>query len=228
MQLDQTISMSSLKRRLREMGLTRKYRKREQSVLYDVISALIRELSGSGDCIGHNTMWKRLKRDYGLQVHRKTVLQLMWIMDPEGMAARKSGNFKKRVYVVPGPDHQWHIDGWDKTGEFGFRLHGCEDGFTRKIIWLELGTTNKNSGVIARYYLDTVQKLDYVPRVMQIDPGVENAKIKVLQKMFRMDSTDEFNGHNSVIEGSSTCNTKIESYWGFFWTGWRRFLHSKF
>ncbi len=53
MQHDQTISISSLKRRLREMGLKRKYRKREQSVLYDVVSALIHQLSGSGDCIGH-------------------------------------------------------------------------------------------------------------------------------------------------------------------------------
>ena len=36
---------------------------------------------------------------------------------------------------------------------FGFYVHGCIDGFKRKIIWLQVANTNKNRAVIAYYFL---------------------------------------------------------------------------
>ncbi len=83
---------------------------------------------------------------------------------------------------MQGPNFCWHIDGNDKLLPYGFAIHGCIDGyvvdfynthdtskfnlatnylynsFSRKILWLEVSSTNKNSSVIAGYYLKAVEK----------------------------------------------------------------------
>ena len=33
----------------------------------------------------------------------------------------------------------WHVDGNDKLIGFGFYIHGCVDGYSRKVIWLKVG-----------------------------------------------------------------------------------------
>ena len=33
-----------------------------------------------------------------------------------------------------GPNYAWHIDGYDKLKPYGFALHGCIDGYSRKIL----------------------------------------------------------------------------------------------
>ena len=41
-----------------------------------------------------------------------------------------------------------HIDGHDKLKSFGFSLHGCIDGISRRLIWLEVSSSNKNPEII--------------------------------------------------------------------------------
>ena len=68
-------------------------------------------------------------------------------MDPEGCDRRRRRKLKRKVYTNPGPNHCWHIDGYDKLKP---------DGYNRKIIWLRLDRTNNNPVVIARYYMEDV------------------------------------------------------------------------
>ena len=66
----------------------------------------------------------------------------------------------------------WHMDGYDKLSPYGITVHGCIDGyiniiklyciiysFSRKILWLEVSPTNHNPKVVARFYLETVEKV---------------------------------------------------------------------
>ena len=93
-----------------------------------VIHAILGELSGSGQCIGYRYMWKRLLRDHSLVVKRKTVEDLMHIIDPNGVAIRLTHRLKRRIYVTKGPNYLWHTDGYDKLKPFGFAIHDCMDG----------------------------------------------------------------------------------------------------
>ena len=56
-------------------------------------------------------------------------------------------------------------------------MHRCIDGFSRRLIWLEIGSTNKNPAVVARYYLEAVKQVGGVPRKIRSDDGTENRHI---------------------------------------------------
>ncbi|KAL5506355.1 hypothetical protein EMCRGX_G007977 [Ephydatia muelleri] len=61
---------------------------------------------------------------------------------------------------LQGPNWCWHIDGYDKLKAFGFPIHACIDGFSQKIIWLELTSTNTDPSVVVKFFLDAVIKLE--------------------------------------------------------------------
>ena len=54
---------------------------------------------------------------------------------------------KSTCVLFVGPNFLWHLDGYDKLKQFGFAIHGCIDGFSRFIIWLESASTNNDPKV---------------------------------------------------------------------------------
>lgn len=157
--------------------------------------------------------------NYDLTVKRDTVYRILQIADPEGVQARLGKRLKRREYKSPGPNFIFHVDGYDKLKPFGFSIHGAIDGFSRKIMWLELATTNKNPKVTAYYYLQTLKKLGYMPSVIRTDRGTENVWIEALHTALRSNHNDDFAGLRSYMCGKSTHNQRIESWWG---TGLRK------
>ena len=49
----------------------------------------------------------------------------------------------------PGPNATWHIDGYDKLTLFGFGISGCIDGYSRRIIFLQVCHSDHDSHLIA-------------------------------------------------------------------------------
>ncbi len=158
-------------------------------------------------------MTRRLRIKHGLKVTRDTVMRAMRVIDPEEVQNRRRHRLRRRRYFTPGPNFLWHLDGWDKLKPYGFCVHGCVDGFSRRILWLEVASSNKDPKVVADYFLSTVQELGGVPRLIRSDKGTENTWIAVLQKMFRMNDRDGLAGDKSNIQGKSTANQRIEEFW---------------
>ena len=149
-----TISISTLKRRLRTLGLSR----RPANMPLDELKGIIeRELGGRGCFVGYRRIWARLRRK-GYMAERITVMKLLRELDPEGVESRKRKRLRRRIYRAKGPNFVWHIDGYDKLKPYGFCVHGAIDGFSRRLIWLEVGSTNNNPEVITKFYLDAVNK----------------------------------------------------------------------
>ena len=132
------ISERTLRNRLNENGLRRRSPNFDMNAVRGVMRNL---LNGPGNMGGYRSMWHAL-RTQGLQVPRRVVEQLMRELDPEGCQSRRARRLRRRTYHVPGPNYCWHADGYDKLKPYGFPIHGCIDGWSRKIIWLHVARSN--------------------------------------------------------------------------------------
>ena len=135
------ISLSTLKRRLSSMQLRRRQPPGSED-RSEAKAEIEEELGGSGCFIGYRKMWRRLKRK-GIGVRRETVRELLSELDPAGVESRTKKMLRRRAYSANGPNLIWHIDGYNKLKLYGFSIRGCTDGFSRRLIWLEVGITNK-------------------------------------------------------------------------------------
>jgi len=150
----------------------------------------------------------------GLVVEQETVRGLLHIIDPEGIEYRKKRRLRRRVYSIKGPNSVWHIDGYDKLSRYGIKIHGCIDGFSRQIIWLKAGVSNKNPNIIAHYYIESIRKYGVYPRRVRADMGTENVHVETIQKFLRRNQGDEHASEKSFLYGKSIYNQRIESLWG--------------
>ena len=121
----------------------------------------------------------------GIQYSKEAVRIALNVLDQEGVSRRKSRRLKRRKYCNKGPNHVWHMDGNDKLRPFGFYVHGCIDGFSRKIIWLHVANTNKDPAVIAYYFLKEVEVINGTATKIRADLGSENSYVYGIQMFFR-------------------------------------------
>ena len=217
------MSRSTLLRRLKSFGLSRRGFANNPNSNYIVehvrqrITELINGPASSG---GYRTIWHILEME-GLRVPRIVVQNLVKEIDPEGTELRKAHRLRRREYRNPGPNYAWHMDGYDKLKPWGFPIHGAIDGFSRKIIWLNVTRSNNSPDNIAQFYLKAVKDFNGCPVTMVTDLGTENGLVAAIQSYFR----DNHDAHRYV---PSPRNQRIEGWWSFFSknrsTWWRNFF----
>lgn len=215
-----TMSVRTLKTRVREAGLSRR---KNYSPLAQVRRAILTELRGPGQLFGYRTMWQVLKQKHKLRVKRAVVMTLLKQLNPQGTYLRTHRRFMRRTYHSMGPNYIWHVDGYDKLKPFGLALSGCIDGFSRRIMWLACGATNNNPSVIAYNYINCAKNVGVIPMRLRTDFGTENGTMAAIQCTLRHEHTDYYAGSSSHSYGSSTGNQRIESWWSFFRKG--RLVH---
>lgn len=89
---------------------------------------------------GYKAMWNRLKRT-GITFPR---ISVRYGLDPEAIAQCRKRRLRRRNYINPGPNFAWHVRWvYDKLKPLG-----AIDGYSRKIIWLEVGKSTNNPMVM--------------------------------------------------------------------------------
>ena len=205
-----SISLRTLTRLLNKNNFKRK--NFAESPKVEILIAIMIELEGSGANLDYKAMCKRQRNVYKLKVKQKTVMKILQEVDPDGVERRSKYKLKRRTYLVPGPNYIWHADGHDKLKWFGFAIQGCIDGYSRKLIWLKISTTNNDLRVIGYYYLKCIEKLGLLPTLMRTDNGTEATLMQDFHMSLRFNHTDEYARIKS-LRGKSTSNQRIESYW---------------
>lgn len=208
---DANLSYGTLKRILCNYDLKR--RNVQESPIFSLIVALDEELDGSGCNLGYRAMQKRLQKKYNLTVTQRTVMELMRALDPAGVAHRRKNRLKRRNYQAHGPFFVLHIDGHDKLNKYGFCIHGGIDGFSRKVMWLDVASSNKNPRIIAHYYLKMLSKYGCMPTLVRSDKGTENVNVASLQQCLRTGQNDKYLGLRSYIKGKNMQNQRVERFW---------------
>lgn len=75
------------------------------------------------------------------------------------------------------------IDGYDKLKPFN-----------RRILWLEVASSNNDPKIVAQYYLDCVRQLGATVRIILGDRGTAMVNEAAIQRFFRRSSEDDFSG----------------------------------
>ena len=102
------------------------------------------KISTSSSSFGYRVMLCEL-RENGFVIDTEAVHFKMKALDPEDVAKGSAKRLNIKTYRSPGPNHIWHIDGYDKRKPFDMVRHVCIDGYSRSIMRLKVAETNKNS-----------------------------------------------------------------------------------
>jgi len=205
------ISLSTLKRRLRDYGLKRR---NSADLNQNEVRNIIREeLDGPSCMSGYRAMWHTLLLKYGLCIPRSTVQSLLKELDPVGTEERRKHRLKRRTYFSSGPNECWHVDGYDKLKPFGFPIHGAVDGYSRRVLWSKVTPSNNNPSIVGNFFLDCVSEFQGCPKLLRTDPGTENILMATMQCLLRANGNDEFSGEKAHRYGPSTGNQRVECWW---------------
>ena len=116
----------------------------------------------------------------GILMRREDVRLVPGELFPENVDKRKRQGLRRRNYRNPGTNLVWHIDSHDELKHYDISIHGCIDGYSRCIIWLEVPAPNKMPEPIDNYYLDAVKQRKGKPKIIKADDGTEHSVIEPL------------------------------------------------
>lgn len=208
------ISLRTLQNKLKSYGLQKRNRYDDEDIS-NVLADVNDHISRFGNTHGYRDIWHNLRLS-GSTASRDLVMVALRELDPEGAISRKARKLKRRNYHSTGPNDVWHIDGYDKLKPFGFPVHGCIDGFSRKIIWLSYVKSNNDPYTVGKLYLKAVEDANIVPRRVRTDCGSENIFFAASQCFLRRNHTDVHAGDMAHLYGSSHHNQRIEAWWSQF------------
>lgn len=146
-------------------------------------------------------------KSVGLRIQRKRIRESMARVDPHNTALRWGIVISRRKYHVPWPNSLWHLDGHHSLIRWKMVIHGCMDGYSRRIMFLRC-SANNHAKTVLELFLDAV-KMDgnLWPSRIRVDKGVEN--VLVCEAMINARGE----GRGSFIAGPSTHNQRIERLW---------------
>jgi hypothetical protein len=117
-----------LQRKLREIGLQRRFDTLSNEQLDEVVRQFKQEKPTSG--LRYAMGYLRSK---SIKVQINRVRKALQRVDQLGHVLRRRSMLLRKPYSVPRPNHLWHCDGHHKLIQWGIVIHGFIDGYDRVV-----------------------------------------------------------------------------------------------
>jgi len=139
-----------------------------------------------------------------LYIPRSQLRRVIQNNDQVGIELRKKNAVYRIIYKNNGVNYAWHLDGWHKLISYKIVVHGCVDGFSRKVIFLKASTNNKATTVFTSFFTK-VEESHEIPALISVDGGGENVLVADYM-IFHL-------GKEALKIVSSVHNQRIERLW---------------
>ena len=139
------------------------------------------KLRTSSLLLGYRQMGETLAIRYGISLSQTDARKTLRNIDPDAVTTRRKKVIKKRIYHTFGPGFIYHIKGNDKLKSWDFLIRGCIDGFSFKVMWLLVSTTNNGPLLAGNLYLNCIKQYKIVPKLLRMDAGNESIYCQDLQ-----------------------------------------------
>ena len=116
-------------------------------------------------------------RSLGINVPRRRLRASVTRVDPANVALKWGAVVYRRRYQVPWANSLWHLDGHHSLIRWSLVVHGCIDGFSRRIIFLHCNANNLASTVLSLFRSAIEKDGGIWPSRIRVDHGVENVLV---------------------------------------------------
>ena len=168
---------------LKKLGLKSRGNPRPDIAVRRLIES---EIKTTNDIEGYRSIWYKLKINC-IQVNRNDVMNIIKDINPEQSGNHRAQKLERRIYTSLGPNAVWHAEGYDKlTKPYGFSIHGCIDGFSRKVLRLRICCSNNDPIIAPHLFLTALEENKICADLLKTDWGTENGIMASMQSFFTM------------------------------------------
>ncbi|KAG1786733.1 uncharacterized protein HD556DRAFT_1449391 [Suillus plorans] len=165
------IGLTKFKEIRNAMGL--QHTRQQDHTIESIRDAMV-ELREAYPNAGAQEMVSLLFHEKDMSVSRNIVISYFTAYEAGLVHQRKACRLQQRRFWAAGVNDLFTVNQHDKWLRFGLALHTGIEPFSGRIMWMRVWHLNHNPQLILTYYLNTVEKLGYIPMVAQSDPGSEN------------------------------------------------------
>ena len=101
-----------------------------------------------------------------------------------------------------------------KVRQYGIEIYGAIDAYSRYVPWTYVGVSAATAVSVATMYLEALEVVPIQPQYLRADRGTETLLIMNAHWQLHQQRNPTIGAEQTFMYGSSTANSRIESWWG--------------
>lgn len=187
----------------------------QQAQVQEILDALTEEMDkgtieGYGKELLHNHF-----RSKGYVFARDRLYSVYRMLRPDTVERRTSDVPRRPPppKILAGPNLTWHVNGYSKLANFGFRIHAELDAYSRYVLWIHVGVDAHTAAGVLKNHLETVASKNRQPRTLRSDLESEVPLLADAHFALRRVTEPDVQREQCCAPGRATDTHRIESWW---------------